>query len=108
MREPLALDSAPDCALARDGAALALVPAGLARRCQVPALQIRSRKGFVDPAVIPTLGPNWHFGEVVGAGHFVQQDASTAVTGVVVQPGDEHVIRAVPGTESKSWACASS
>ena len=30
---------------------------------------VMSCQAFVDPAVLPTLGSNWHLGRVVGAGH---------------------------------------
>ncbi len=38
----------------------------------LPALFVSSRQAFADPASLAALGPNWHKGQVVGAGHFVQ------------------------------------
>jgi hypothetical protein len=38
----------------------------------VPALIVQSQQPFVDPDARARLGPNWHHGQVVGAGHFVQ------------------------------------
>ena len=38
----------------------------------VPALLIASRQLFVQPGVFERLPANWHKGQVVGAGHFVQ------------------------------------
>jgi pimeloyl-ACP methyl ester carboxylesterase len=43
-----------------------------ARSCTVPSLIIQSCQPFVDPRALATLGPNWHIGRVVGAGHFIQ------------------------------------
>jgi pimeloyl-ACP methyl ester carboxylesterase len=38
----------------------------------VPALLVASRQHFVQPGVFERLPANWHKGQVVGAGHFVQ------------------------------------
>jgi pimeloyl-ACP methyl ester carboxylesterase len=38
----------------------------------IPALFISSRQAFADAGALAALGPNWHKGQVVGAGHFVQ------------------------------------
>jgi len=82
-------DPVDDASLAqRIAAQMALVPAHVflsmastvtsfdsaetARACTVPSLIIQSCQPFVDPAALATLGPNWHNGRVVGAGHFIQ------------------------------------
>jgi pimeloyl-ACP methyl ester carboxylesterase len=46
--------------------------ADMAARCTIPALLVLSRQSFADPASLAALGPNWHVGRAVGAGHFVQ------------------------------------
>jgi pimeloyl-ACP methyl ester carboxylesterase len=46
--------------------------AEMAARCRLPALLVLSRQDFADPAAVDALGPNWHVGRIVGAGHFVQ------------------------------------
>jgi hypothetical protein len=33
---------------------------------------VLSRQDFAAPEAVAALGPNWHVGRVVGAGHFVQ------------------------------------
>ncbi len=38
----------------------------------IPALLLASRQHFVQPGVFERLPENWHKGQVVGAGHFVQ------------------------------------
>ena len=53
--------------------------AEMAARCDVPALLVLSRQDFADPAAVAALGPNWHVGRVVGAGHFVQVVAPNQV-----------------------------
>ena len=49
-----------------------LTSADMAARCRLPALLVLSRQDFAEPAAVAALGPNWHVGRVVGAGHFVQ------------------------------------
>lgn len=46
---------------------------------QLPALFVASRQAFADPAVLAALPANWHRGQVVGAGHFVQSVAPAQV-----------------------------
>jgi pimeloyl-ACP methyl ester carboxylesterase len=49
-----------------------LTSADMAARCKLPALLVLSRQDFAAPEAVAALGPNWHVGRVVGAGHFVQ------------------------------------
>lgn len=49
----------------------------------VPALFLASRQAFADPAALAALGPNWHQGRVVGAGHFIQLVAPAQVHAMV-------------------------
>ena len=49
----------------------------------VPALFVSSRQAFADAAALAALGPNWHKGQVVGAGHFVQLIAPDQVHAMV-------------------------
>lgn len=49
-----------------------LQSAETAARSTLPALLVLSRQDFAAPEAVAALGPNWHVGRVVGAGHFVQ------------------------------------
>jgi pimeloyl-ACP methyl ester carboxylesterase len=60
-----------------------LQSAEMAARCGVPALLVLSRQDFADPAAVAALGPNWHVGRVVGAGHFVQVVAPEQVNPMI-------------------------
>ncbi|HZP28971.1 MAG TPA: alpha/beta hydrolase [Acidimicrobiia bacterium] len=57
--------------------------AELAARCALPSLLVLSRQDFADPAAVAALGPNWHVGRVVGAGHFVQVVAPAQVNAML-------------------------
>lgn len=47
------------------------------------ALLLLSRQAFVETAAVERLGPNWHVGRVVGAGHFIQLVAPLQVTAMI-------------------------
>jgi pimeloyl-ACP methyl ester carboxylesterase len=49
----------------------------------IPALFVSSRQAFADPGSLAALGPNWHKGQVVGAGHFVQLIAPDQVHAMI-------------------------
>ena len=57
--------------------------AEMAARATLPALLVLSRQDFADPAAVAELGPNWHVGRVVGAGHFVQVVAPEQVNPMI-------------------------
>jgi pimeloyl-ACP methyl ester carboxylesterase len=57
--------------------------AEMAARATLPALLVLSRQDFADPAAVAALGPNWHVGRVVGAGHFVQVVAPEQVNPMI-------------------------
>jgi pimeloyl-ACP methyl ester carboxylesterase len=57
--------------------------AEMAARCTLPALLVLSRQDFAEPAAVAALGPNWHVGRVVGAGHFVQVVAPAQVNAMI-------------------------
>jgi pimeloyl-ACP methyl ester carboxylesterase len=57
--------------------------AEMAARCTLPALLVLSRQDFAEPAAVAALGPNWHVGRVVGAGHFVQVVAPEQVNPMI-------------------------
>lgn len=63
---------APHVFLSMSDTVQQLRSAEMAKRCRLPALLVLSRQDFAEPAAVAALGPNWHVGRVVGAGHFVQ------------------------------------
>ena len=58
--------------LSMSGTVEKLRSAEMAARYQAPGLLVMSRQAFADRAAVARLGANWHIGQVVGAGHFVQ------------------------------------
>lgn len=57
--------------------------ADMAARYAKPGLLLMSRQAFVEQAAVDGLGPNWHVGRVVGAGHFVQLIAPAQVNAMI-------------------------
>jgi pimeloyl-ACP methyl ester carboxylesterase len=60
-----------------------LQSAEMAARCTIPALLVLSKQDFAAPEAVAALGPNWHVGRVVGAGHFVQLIAPNQVNPMI-------------------------
>jgi pimeloyl-ACP methyl ester carboxylesterase len=69
--------------------------AEMAARCERPALLVLSRQDFAEPAAVAALGPNWHVGRVVGAGHFVQVVAPAQVNPMI----DRFLALTFPGSD---------